>query len=156
MIEVRPKLFVGNETDCIPGTADRVVVHACKHPCHQHAVGYRGNLPSSHPNYLVLAKEYDLYLNMIDPDRPLFMPPLFSEYLDFTRKNWEVGRSILVHCNQGESRAPTLAMMFMAKILKEIPDESFQSAHREFVKLYPNYRPGLGIQTFLVKYWATF
>lgn len=156
MIEVYDRLFVGGEADCRPGNEELVVVHACKSPCHQRAVGYRGSLPSSHPNYLVLEHSYDLYLNIIDPDKPLFMPPLFTAFLEFAGRHWDDGREVLVHCNQGESRSPTLAMMLMAKHISAITDASYNEARAEFEGLYAGYRPGLGIQTYLRRHWAQF
>jgi hypothetical protein len=156
VIEVHDRLFVGSEADCRPGNDESVVIHACKSPCHQRAVGYRGSLPSSHPNYLVLEHSYDLYLNIIDPDKPLFMPPLFTVFLDFAGKHWDAGRKVLIHCNQGESRSPTLAMMLMAKHIGVISDASYDEARAEFEQLYPYYRPGLGIQKYLHCHWAEF
>lgn len=156
MFEVRKRLYIGNEYDCRKGDEDWGIIHACKHPCHQRAVGYKGNLSSSHPNYLVLEKRNDLYLNIIDPSAPLFMPPLFTSFLNFTSLQWEGGKKILIHCNQGESRAPTLAMMFMAKHLKEIPNSSYSEARREFEKLYSGYKPGKGIQIYLNQNWQEF
>lgn len=156
MFEIRERLYVGNDIDCRSGNKDWGVVHACKHPCHQRAVGYTGNLNPSHPNYLVLDKENDLFLNIIDPPRPLFKPQLFTSFLEFTLKQWERGKKILIHCNQGESRAPTLAMMFMAKHLNDIPTSTFSEARTEFEKQFPGYRPGNGIQIYLNQNWNKF
>ncbi len=156
MFEVRKCLFIGNEHDCRSGDEDWTIVHACKHPCHQRAVGYSGNLSSSHPNYLVLERKDDLFLNIIDPPGPLFMPQLFISFLEFSSKHWENEKQILIHCNQGESRAPTLAMMFMAKHLEEIPNSSYSEARIEFEKLYPGYKPGKGIQIYLNQKWHEF
>lgn len=44
-------------------------------------VGYRGSLAASHPNYLVLQREHDLYLNIIDPPVPLFKAETFERFL---------------------------------------------------------------------------
>jgi hypothetical protein len=156
MIEIRKRLFIGDEDDCRYGDDDWGVVHACKHPCHQRAVGYRGKLSSTHPYYLVFERENDLFLNMIDPPRPIFMPQTFTSFLEFTSTQWEAGKNILIHCNEGESRAPTLALIFMAKHLKELPDSSYLEAREEFEKLYPAYRPGNGIQIYLTGNWNDF
>ena len=156
MFEIRERLSIGNGDDCRYGDDNWGVVHACKHPCHQGAVGYRGSLSSTHPYYLVFERENDLFLNMIDPPRPLFMLQSFTSFLEFTSRQWEDGKNILIHCNQGESRAPTLAMIFMAKHLKELPNSSYSEARNEFEKLYPGYRPGNGIQIYLDKKWNEF
>lgn len=153
MIKVYEKLIIGTDQNCQTGSEDITVVHACKSPCHQRAVGYRGSLPNNHPNYLVLERDFDLYLNIIDPPAPLFMMPLFTEFLKFAGKHWNEGRTLLIHCNQGESRAPSLALLFLSKYLEKIPNESYESAKSEFQKMYSYYSPGRGIQLYLSKNW---
>ena len=153
MIEISERLFVGSDADCRVGDVDWAVVHACKSPCHQRAVGYRGSLPSSDPNYLVLSKSNDLYLNIIDPPRPLFKLLTFTSFLEFAMRHWEQGKKVLIHCNLGESRAPTLALLFLAKCRREISAESFDTAKREFQRIFPYYQPGQGIQTYLRATW---
>lgn len=154
MQEVHERVIVTNDRSCISGSDSVAVVHACKSPCHQLAVGYRGNLPSSHPNYLVLEQENDLFLNIIDPVGPLFMPPLFSAFLEFASKHWGQGKKLLIHCNQGESRAPSLAMLFLAKKLSVIPDSSYEAARLEFERIYSTYKPGRGIEIYFSKNWV--
>ena len=154
MQRVHERVYVGAETDCRSSMPDLAVVHACKSPCHQRALGYRGSLPATHPNYLVLERGNDLYLNIIDPPLPLFKPALFSSFLRFARRNWSAGAQLLIHCNQAESRAPTLALLFLAKDLDLISDDSFNAARADFSNLYPAYNPGTGIQRYLTEHWA--
>lgn len=154
MQEVYERVFVTNELSCTHGDGELAVVHACKSPCHQNAVGYTGNLSNQHPNYLVLEKENDLFLNIIDPAEPLFMPPLFSHFIEFSNKHWSQGKKIIIHCNQGESRAPSLALLFLAKVVSVIPNDSYGAAREEFEKLYPRYNPGQGIQKYFAKNWS--
>lgn len=156
MTEIHPNLYIGSEPDCRNGNDEMAVVHACKSPCHQRVVGYRGSLPNTHPNYLVKEDEFNLYLNIIDPPVPLFMPETFTAFLKFARNHFEEDRSILIHCNQGESRAPSLALMFLAKHVKSISDESYEAAKNEFVSVFPGYQPGRGIQTYLKNEWENF
>jgi predicted protein tyrosine phosphatase len=82
------------------------------------------------------------------------MPPLFTSFMVFSNKHWNEGRKLLIHCNQGESRAPSLAMLFMAKGLSAINNVSYESARSEFEKLYPRYNPGKGIETYFSRNWA--
>jgi hypothetical protein len=105
MVKIEDRLFIGSENDCRNGTEQLAVVHACKSPCHQRAVGYRGSLLNSHPNYLFLQQDNDLYLNIIDPPVPLFKIETFKRFLAFARSKYDCGSSLLIHCNQGESRA---------------------------------------------------
>jgi hypothetical protein len=60
MIELHPRLYVGDQSTCTPGDPRCAVVHACKAPCHQAAVGYRVALPSDSRYYLALETEDDL------------------------------------------------------------------------------------------------
>ena len=156
MRQIYERLFVGTERECRTGNAEWAVVHACKSPCHQGAVGYKGSLPSTHPNYLVLERDADLYLNIIDPPKPLFMRELFISFLEFSIRHWDSGANILIHCNQGESRAPSLAMLFLAKHIQIIPNDSFDSALQEFRNMDPCYQPGAGIRTYLRDNWGNF
>jgi hypothetical protein len=153
MLEAYERIWVASDQACRAGSGDWSVVHACKVPCHQRAVGYQGSLPSTHANYLVLNSGQNLYLNLIDPPRPLFMPASFEAFLSFANREWGAGRKLLIHCNQGESRAPSLALLFLAKCLQVVDNRSYGAAKQEFEKLYPTYKPGLGIQTYLTKNW---
>lgn len=155
MVEVYDKVYIGTEASCRPGSSELVVVHACKAPCHQQAVGYRRSLPPQHPHYLVLRHQYDLFLNIIDPPVPLFKIETFVAFLQFAGEHYDRGASVLIHCNQGESRAPTLGLVLLAKHLRAIPSDSFSSALNAFGRLYDAYRPGSGIQQFLAVNWAS-
>ena len=130
-ILINERLSFGNESDCTH-TADGsiAVVHACKHPCHRHAVGYTNTLPNTHPSYLVLERGHHLYLNLIDPPAPLFMMPSFEAFLRFADR--EIAeRPILIHCNQGESHAPSLTLLYMAKRLGLLPADTLLPRRRK-------------------------
>ncbi|NQE53170.1 hypothetical protein C5S29_06220 [ANME-1 cluster archaeon GoMg3.2] len=154
MIEVYPNLYVGTDSDCFFDSLDDwVVVHACKFPCHQKAVGYHGNFHPSHPNYHVLERGPHLFLNMIDPDTPLFNPPLFDSALSFIDRYLPT-RKVLIHCNKGKSRAPSLALLYIAKRLQVINSESYATAAKDFRTKFSGYQPGLGIQIYLTEHWT--
>jgi hypothetical protein len=154
MIKVYERLYIGNIADCRQGSKTLTVVHACKSPCHQQSVGYKGSLSPAHPNYLVLRTPYDLFLNIIDPPVPLFKIETFIQFFLFMSEHYDGGGSMLIHCNQGESRAPTLALLYLAKHLRVIPDRSFLEAKEAFAALYAGYGPGAGIQQFLTVNWG--
>ena len=91
----------------------------------------------------------DLFLNIIDPPLPLFTAPLFVEALRFCQAHAAAGRQLLFHCNQGQSRAPSLALLHLAKNLRLLDATSYEAAAREFGRVYPSYTPGRGIQLYL-------
>jgi len=153
LVKVHDRLFIGNDSDCFTHKDGWVTVHACKSPCHQYAVRYKGNLPRDHPNYLIKEDCENLFLNIIDPPQPLFMMPLFTVSLEFIDRNWASGKNILIHCNKGESRSPSIALLFLAKKLGVINSVSYDSAKTDFIKIYPTYNPGSGIKIYLTKHW---
>jgi hypothetical protein len=102
MIELHPRLFVGDQSTCLEGVDGFAVVHACKSPCHQEAVGYRVALPQDDRYYLALETPYDLYLNLIDPPTPLFRVESFQHFRDFAVSRYvDAYQGLLIHCNQG-------------------------------------------------------
>lgn len=160
--QVFDRIHIADMEGCrIQGTIGkaRTKIHACKSPCHQQAVGYTGGLHVDHPFYLHFTVhnpflgENALYLNLIDPHIPLFKQESFDIFLKYTLAAYDDGQDIIIHCNQGRSRAPTLALLFAAKRLEAITNESFDAARAEFEEIYPEYAPGKGIETWMQKNW---
>lgn len=132
---------------------EHAMIHACKEPCHRHACNYNSrSLDTQHPHYLAYENGYDLYLNMIDPPVPLFQIESFQIALEFARVHIPK-RPLYIHCNKGQSRAPSLTLLIMAKILKILPNESYVETRTAFEMNYP-YMPGKGIETFLSANWT--
>ncbi len=156
MKELYKNLYVGAEYDCFyENKHDWIVIHACKSPCHQKAVGYKGNLNPTHPNYLTKETEDHLYLNMVDMTAPLshkFTEPIITTAMNFIERNIKT-KNVLIHCNLGMSRSPALALLFLAKKAKILPNTNYKDAKEEFVKLFPLYKPGRGIEIYLTEYW---
>ncbi|WP_437648380.1 hypothetical protein [Sorangium sp. So ce362] len=155
MLNVHERIYVGDINCCSDAVTERAYVHACKSPCHQRAVGYTGSLLGSHKHYLTFRRNDHLYLNLIDPPVPLFTQDSFREFRIFAAEQWNAGRELVIHCNQGESRAPSLALLFLSKDLGIIPSETYEAARAAFAARYPRYNPGLGIVTFLKKAWRS-
>jgi len=76
----------------------------------------------------------------------------FEAFLAFVEKHI-AERRVVVHCNQGESRAPSLALLYLAKRTDELPSDSYEAAAQQYHQRYP-YRPGRGIQTWLSQHWG--
>lgn len=149
-------IYIGDDTDCFWNNRKGwSVVHACKHPCHRYAVGYKGNLHSNHPSYLIFRRESHLVLNLVDMDRldNRFMHPIIMAFYSFMDE--KEGQKILIHCNRGESRAPSLAILYLAKHASKIPNDSFKAAKQSFKKAYPLYNPGRGFSNYLQQFWVS-
>jgi len=153
---VYERLHIGDQDDCALGLClapGEAVVHCVKDPCHKRTVGYKGNLPTTHPQYLAAQYRNDLFLNMIDPPVPLFKQQSFQMFRQFVRDHYNAGDNVLVHCNQGASRAPSLAMLFLAKDLHVISDESYDKARNEFAAMYERFMPAAGIEKYMREHW---
>ncbi|WP_130735477.1 dual specificity protein phosphatase [Flavobacterium sp. J27] len=155
MIEIDKNLFVGNLTDYenYQFDNDYCFVQACKEPCHRKALGYTGrSVSENHAEYLIAYRERKIILNMIDPPTAkYFENKMFESSLAFIDKNLEVGKKVLIHCNKGISRSPSIGLLYLA-INGKIRNESFTLAEEDFKKIYPNYEPS-GIKEFLNLNW---
>ena len=152
LIEVSFGLWVGDDEVDRVGFAG-ACVHANKHPCHLSAVGYKGSLPKDHPEYLVARRGLDLYLNVIDAPLPtLFRLEPFQAALNFIDEQQRI-REVAGHCNQGLSRAPAIAALWLAKRAKVIAGGSWPEAKAAFLKWMPAFSPGAGIDAFLATRW---
>jgi hypothetical protein len=156
MIEIYANLFIGGENDCFyTNREDWAVIHACKSPCHQYILGYQGSLRQDHPCYLIYEQGNHLFLNMIDPDQPLFKPVLFVKSLDFIKTHIEK-RKVLIHCNHGKSRSASIALLYLSKSAGVISQTNYGEATRDFLRLFPYYEPGRGIAIYLESHWNEF
>jgi len=152
MIEVSKNLFVGNILDGknINPEDGFAIVHATK-TCHKAELGYAHSLSNTHPYYLVLELGTDLFLNMVDMDKPLmpvYTNPIMKAAFIFIQKQLADNKKVLVHCDQGNSRAPSVAMLFMAASGK-LPAVSYDKCKETFLVLYPNFSPGRGIEAYM-------
>ena len=175
MIEVHESLYCGSEYDlydsilcnyrpvasemelfcCMPeGWA---VVHAAKEPFHRMALGYVGRgAPKDHPEYLWAERGNRLALNMVDaPKVEFFDKRMIDKAIEFIGRKLGVGHRVLVHCNKGESRSPSLCLLYLisAGVLK---GSSLQEYMTEFCRIYPNYNPFDGILGFIQEHWLEY
>ncbi|WP_263385991.1 dual specificity protein phosphatase family protein [Granulicella arctica] len=159
MIEVYPGLFVGCQQDFEDGSfASRewAVVHACKEPHHRKALGYTGRaVDKSHPEYLIARRGNRLILNLVDVADPRWIDDsIMNAAIQFIQENLQNVRSVLVHCNQGCSRAPSIAMLYLGTYTDQLPRDSFERALAVFKEKYPLFAPAGGVYGFLKNQWA--
>ena len=157
MKEVYPNLYVGTQADYErnqQGFKEWKVVHTCKEPYHRKALGYKGRgAPKESPYYFYL---YDannhLILNIVDTDSPeFFNDEMIDEAVKYCIDGLKTNRKVLVHCNQGESRAPSLVLLLLRRIGHY--NCSFEEAVEDFKTLYPGFNPKRGIFTYVRNRW---
>jgi len=157
VIEIIKNIFVGNLVDYenLKFNNDFSFVQACKEPCHRRALGYKGRAPQmDHPEYLIAYRPKRIILNMIDSDKKYFTHILFEQSIEFIDKSLNDNYKVLIHCNQGFSRSPSIGLLYLA-IKRKIDCSNFENAKSEFVKMYPRYDPK-GISDFLSDNWTHF
>ena len=150
-------LYVGNMEDSEYFENDEwAVVHATQ-TVHYKLFGWNRttNKPDTkHSNYIYYENENKLSLNWVDGGAHLYKwsgNETFIKILDFIDK-WIDKKYILVHCDQGYSRSPSLCLLYLAKRAKLINNNSFDEARDEFIKIYPQYNPS-GIADYIRKNW---
>jgi predicted protein tyrosine phosphatase len=161
VIEVSENLFVGNEGDyehTVSKQTGWAVLHACKEPYHRRLIGYTQRaLPKEHPEYLFAERGHRLALNMIDGDDPRYTQhALIDRGISFIHKSLLDKTKILVHCNQGCSRSPSLGLVYLVSHTDTLPKTSLSEAEEVFRALYPAYQPMKGIRGYIEANWQRF
>ena len=63
---------------------------------------------------------------------------------------------VLVHCNQGFSRSPTIALLYLAKFTDLFRSMDHSAAVQEFRRIYPAYAPAGGMADYARLNWGKY
>jgi hypothetical protein len=124
------RLFIGGLSDCGQHEGFAVIC-ACRSPCWTGAVKAAHGLPTlpaTHPDAVAIEGESRLILNLPDLPTPSYTVATFERFLAFATAQWKAGKSLLIHGVRGESRPAALATLFRAKVLGDVPNDSFENA----------------------------
>jgi hypothetical protein len=147
-------IYIGNRSDStLRLDPNWAVVNTAK-TVHCEIMGWGNVTPRDHPNYLSYEEGNLLSFNWVDGGPFLYNmsgPESFTRALNFIEERYG-DKKILINCDQGQSRSPTVALLYLSKRLHKIPDESFVNAKIAFQQLYPMYMPA-GIADFVSKHW---
>lgn len=161
MIEVHQNLFVGNLSDYdfeVSVQDGWAVVHACKEPYHRRFLNYKTRGAPKGDEYYLAQRGDRLALNIVDAPDPAFFSKdeMIIPALDFIDDALSRGLKVLVHCNQGESRGPSIALLYMAARLGALPSESLEAAEEKFRSIYHFYNPKFGLREHLRQNWMSY
>jgi hypothetical protein len=161
VVEIHPKLFVGSQDDYEQNVRYQRgwrIIHACREPYHREALGYRGrSAPKDDPEYLVADRGDRLILNLVDADNPDYIPKeIMDRSLDFIHRSLGEKRRVLVHCNQGYSRGPSIGLLYLAAHTERFSGLDHSDAHDRFLEIYPDYYPKAGVCGFLAANWSAY
>lgn len=162
MTEIYTNIFIGSEQDhrFIQHQLNWAILHCCKNPFHCQFVGYKGSLPPNHPDYALKRIGNEMALNLVD------MNQFSANYLDFNRNMFATAfefldeykmkdYKLLIHCNQGESRAPTLGMLYAARF-GAFDYADFDTSVQKLRLMYPGYNPKQNIYITVKSLWCDF
>ena len=143
MIQVHSGIYVGTVAELSNWNGKYLA--AAKAPCHRQALGYTGRgAPKEHKEYLVALRGAGMILNLVDGETPDWIDKgMIRQALDWITSEPET----LIVCNQGQSRSPSIAFMWMLR-QGLIKADTFGEAERAFEEVYKNYRPANGIRAF--------
>jgi len=136
------KLFVGNQYELSEIGNDFNIIHAAKDPFHKNLEGYHGTKCPQDKYYYEDMSQASLCI--IDFPKAFqwewFPEDMLSSTMKFIDKSFEENKKVFIHCNQGLSRAPSIAFMYLVSrgLMKE---DTFESNLNYFYELYPDYKP---------------
>lgn len=141
VIEISDNIFIGNSLDYELNKQklkDYNVICCAKHPYFK--------LTDNNDFY------YDknvLYLNLVDADKLEYInDKAIQEAINFYRNNKD--KPFFIFCNQGYSRSPTLALLFLIIDRdKRINISSLDYVMYSFKQIYPQYNPNKGMKEYL-------
>lgn len=150
------RLWIGDvsmyEAVAKPEADQWFVVHACKEPYHRKELGYTGRAaPKEHPEYLICRRPGRLILNLIDPPNPAYIPiEIIDAAIIAIHTAIKEGKKVLVHCNEGKSRAPSIAFLYLTAY-GYLPTNAatLEDALAWFKTGCPEYTPGEGFRQFV-------
>jgi hypothetical protein len=119
---------------------------------HRSMLGYTTLGAPKNSEYLFARRGNVMALNLLDLDDPAMIPDaVLQAGVKFITEQINAGNKILVHCNAGKSRSPSITMMYLRSI-GELPHGLRKSIH-VFKTLYPPFDPGHGMKYHLMEYW---
>lgn len=131
-----------------------LIIHAAKEPWHRAAVGYTGQGAPLGPEYLSTRRKNSLILNLIDPQRGNLIPQgLIDSVLVEITTRLKAGEKIFLHCNKGESRAPSIAFLYwLSQLNSKLAGDpkEMEKLIEEFTLLYPSFNPSKGWKEFIL------
>lgn len=77
-------------------------------------------------------------------DNHILTIPMISSCCDWLKNKLEKGENVLVHCDQGIRRSPTICTAFLMRYSEELGGKDLgklEDAFREMIRMKPNFEP---------------
>lgn len=144
--EYRTAVSQGMKIICALNRANGFVTHQSK-------VGWSGRgCNKDNPYYLYKEEEHAIYLNMIDGDDSKYVSDdMINAALNFMKRHLDNDETIFVYCSLGESRSPSIALMYMLEHgLIDVNDNVLVDFRDKY---YRNYQPKRGNLEYIQTRW---
>ena len=161
-VALTPQLTVGDEEayKSINVKDYSLVIQAAKEPWHRAALGYKGQgAPKTSPEYLLARRENRLILNLVDSPKGSFVPKkIIDDVICEMHARISNGESVFIHCNKGESRSPSIALLYLLAFggWNTRCKVDHDSIVEHFKTVYPAYNPSNGLKEFMTFFWSDY
>jgi len=121
---------------------------------HQSVVGWQGKgCNPDNPFYLFKREPDAIYLNMIDAEDSKYVnDEMINPALDFIKQHLNNDSEVFVYCSLGESRSPSIALMYLLEnSLIEKNENTFSLFKSHY---YPAYNPKRGNLLYIKERWG--
>lgn len=150
-------LYVGDDTayERLKNKEGWSFIRCCKYGPggHQQTLGYHTLAAPEGREHFVVQRGHHMALNMLDLDDPNFVDPdMIQAGLGFITERLEAGDKVLVACNAGKSRGPTMGLMWLRRN-GDMP-HAYLHSQRIYHTIYPLFKPSQGIEQFARAHWA--
>lgn len=121
--------------------------------CHKSVVGWSGRgCDKDNPHYLYKREKDAIYLNMIDGHDPKYVADkMINAALDFIKEHLANDQKVFIYCSLGESRSPSIALMYMLENGLIEPENAIQNFRDTY---YPKYAPKAGNAGYIANRWG--
>lgn len=160
-IEVWPRLYIGDELSSLQDFI--FIIQAAKEPWHRQALGYKTpGAPKNSSEYLIAYRDNRIIFNLVDSPNPSYIsedileaaPEIIATRLSLA--SIKDGK-VLIQCNKGESRSPSLVFLFLVKKTGWAAQfKGKQEVWAAYKELYPPFNPAAGIKYWLDKELASY
>lgn len=160
MLEIAPRLYIATEEEVKTLTPAEYSLCSLASTFHyQMHNKKKGEFNKEDPCYVMCSHGNQiLSLNWIDGAASYFDyegkgVENIQKILTWIEYQLDHNRKVILMCNRGLSRSPTIALLYLSKVMHILPEESFYRAMEAFKEKYPEYAPGKGIVEFVSGNW---
>lgn len=158
MIKVHDKIYVGQSRMVkLLNPSEYAFVNVSSKYHYELHKWQKGFKYADDPCYIICQKDNVMSVNWVDAAAKFYDwqgkgVETFIKILDFIDQFRDTSKKVYIFCDLGQSRSPSIALLYLAKRLKTISNENYDAAKQDFLLLYPYYNPG-GIADFISEHW---